>query len=492
MSHIQRLLALLYLVGFTTTLFAFLLLIPAGVSLYLGESSYTSFRDVFIATLALGAALFGLMRKRHSPLRWPDGFLLVTLTWTVLPLIASMPFWLYFARIGEPISFAHAYFEAVSGLTTTGSSVLNDLASLPKSIHVWRATLMWVGGLGVLVLAVAVLPHLGVGGSQVMRAETPGPMKDEKLTPRITSTAKGLYAIYLGLSALCALAYFVAGIRGTDIYIHMAATVSLGGFSSFDSSLGAFDNRWVEVVAMVFMLLSGINFATHFNAVRAHSPRPYWRCAETPYFLLITLSMGLFISLWLFGRGVYPDLEDALRYGMFNTISLLTTTGFSNTDYSRWPIFAPLLLLTFSCFTVSSASPGSGLKLIRMVLLIKHTRQELLRVVHPRAVVPIRLGGRTVEPRVMQGILAFLLLYIATLVTSTLLLIGSGLDPISGFSAALASLNNLGPGLGDVGPIKNYSELTSFQTWVCTVTMLLGRLELVTILVLLTPTFWRR
>lgn len=488
----KRLLSIFYLMGFATVLFALSMGIPAAVSLYADESSFSAFRDGFLFAFALGAVVLALTRREQRELQARDGFVLVALVWTVLPLIASVPLWLYFARAGAPISFTHAYFEAMSGLTTTGSTVLTGLEHLPASINVWRATLMWIGGMGILVLAVAILPLLGVGGSQVVRAETPGPMKDEKLTPRIASTAKGLYAIYLGLSALCAAAYYLAGLRGTDLYVHMAATVSLGGFSTADQSIAAFDSPMVELVAISFMLISGINFATHFSALRARSLQPYRYSVEAPYFLALCLCVGLAVSTWLYWQQVYADYLDALRYGMFNTISVVTTTGFANTDYASWPIFAPLVMLLFSCFTASSGSTGGGLKLIRVILMVKQARYELLRLVHPKAIAPILVARRIVDQRVLLGILAFFLLYITSLTAIALLLVFTGLDTLTAFTAALSSLNNTGPGLGMVGPAGSYADMTAVQTWVCTFAMLLGRLELITILVLFTPAFWRR
>ncbi len=488
----KRLLSILNMIGFTMMLFSLSMLIPAGVAAYTDDGTLDAFLEGFLLALVLGVVPFFLTRKHHRELQPRDGFLLVSLVWTVLPALATIPFLIYFSRAGIPLSFSAAYFEAMSGITTMGSTALSGLANLPPSIHVWRGTLVWIGGMGILVLAVAVLPLLGVGGSQVFRAETPGPMKDEKLTPRMAGTAKALYAIFLGISLLCWGAYYLAGLRGVDAFVHMTGTVALAGISTRDSSIGDFDSGAVEAVAMVFMVIAGINFATHFTVWRARSLGAYRRCPQTTSFLAILLLAGLAVSLFLYVRGVYPDAWEALRYGMFNTISVATTTGFANTDYATWPIFAPVLMLLLSCFTPSSGSTGGGLKLIRVILIMKQVRYELLRLVHPRAVSPVRLSSRIVESRVLLGVLAFLALYLIVLMVITLLLLLSGLDMTTALTAALACLNNTGSGLGAVGPSGSFASMSTFQMWICIFGMLLGRLELITVLVLFTPAFWRK
>lgn len=488
----KRLPSILHMIGFTMMLFSTSMLIPAGVALYTADGTHEAFLEGFALALALGIVPFFLTRGHQRELQPRDGFLLVSLVWTVLPALATIPLLIHFQRLDMPLSFTAAYFETMSGITTTGSTAFHDLEQFPPAIHVWRGTLVWIGGMGILVLTVAVLPLLGVGGSQVFRAETPGPMKDEKLTPRIAGTAKALYAIFLGLSLLCWGAYYLAGLRGVDAFVHMTATVALAGISTHDLSIAGFDSLPVELVTMVFMVIAGINFATHFTAWRARSPRPYLSCPQTPYYLLILFVTALVVSGFLYARGVYPDLGSALRYGVFNAISLATTTGFASTDYSAWPVFAPLLMLLISCFTASSGSTGGGIKLIRLILIAKQVSYELLRLVHPRAVSPIRLSNRVVDSRVLNGILAFLALYLLALMIIALLLLVSGLDPLTAFTAALACLNNTGSGAGQIGPAGSFSDFSTFQLWVCTFGMLLGRLELMTVLVLLTPAFWRK
>lgn len=488
----KRVLPILHLTGFTMVIFSLTMLVPIGVAAVTHDGTLMAFVDSFVIGLLLGGIPFAVTRRQQRELQARDGFLLVSLAWTLLPLIAAIPLLIHFSRAGIPISFTAAYFEAMSALTTTGATVLSNLDALPPAIHVWRAILVWVGGLGILVLAVAILPLLGVGGSQVVRAETPGPMKDDKLTPRIAGTAKALYAIYVGMSALCWLAYLAVGLSGVDAFVHMCATVALGGFSTLDANIGGFNSLAVEMVAIVFMLVSAINFATHYRVWRSRSLAAYRTCPETRYFLAIVLGCGLLVSVYLYASGIYSHVGDALRYGMFNAVSMATTTGFANTDFAAWPPAVTLLMLVVSCFAASSASTGGGIKLIRMLLVVRQAGFELLRLVHPRAVAPLRLGGRIVDPRVLQGVMGFLVLYAATLLVATLLLLASGLDGTTAVTAALASLNNTGTGLGLVGPAGSFANLTDFQIWVCIVTMLLGRLELATVLVLFTPMFWRR
>lgn len=488
----KRLLATLHILGLTMVLFACTMLIPLSVSFWLADEARDAFLDGFLLALGLGGAVWLFTRRSRCELRPRDGFVLVTMVWVVLPLVAAIPLLIYFHRIGVPLSFTDAYFEAMSGLTTTGATVLSKLDTLPPSINLWRATLIWLGGMGILVLAVAILPLLGVGGHQVVRAETPGPMKDERLTPRIASTAKALYAVYFGFSILCLLAYRAVGLSWFEAWCHMATTMGLGGFSIWDDGFLHFDSLGVEAVAMVFMLIAGINFATHFNALRQRSFGAYRRCPEALPYLGVVLGAGVVISIYLYVKNVYTDPLEALRYGMFNTISMATTTGYASADFSAWPLFAPLTMLLLSGFATSAGSTGGGIKMMRAILLLKQARNELVTMLHPHAISPVRIGERVVEPRTIMSVLAFMLFYGLSIGVFTSLLLLSGLDPIVAFSAVFASVNNTGPGLGPIGPMGTYAVLSDFQIWVCTFAMLIGRLELMTVLVLFTPVFWRK
>jgi trk system potassium uptake protein TrkH len=488
----NRLLAVLNLLGLTLALFALTMVLPLAVAIYTGDGALDAFVDALLGGVGAGGLLWAVTRRHRCELRPRDGFLLVSMVWVVLPLLAAVPLFIYFQRAGTPLSFTDGYFEAMSGLTTTGGTILTGLDRLPASINLWRATLVWLGGMGILVLAVAILPLLGVGGHQVFRAETPGPMKDERLTPRIAGTAKALYAVYFGFSLLCLLAYRWAGLSWFEAWCHMATTMGLGGFSTWDDGFAHFDSLRVELVAMVFMLIAGVNFATHYSALHSRSLLSYRRCPQTIPYLVVTLGAGLLISVFLYVEGVYTTVGSALRYGMFNTISVVTTTGYANVDYTLWPIFAPILMLVLSGIATSAGSTGGGIKMIRAILLAKQARNELVIMLHPHAVTPVRIQGRVVEGRVMASVFAFMLMYGLSIGVLTSLMLVSGLEPVTAFSAVLASVNNTGPGLGMVGPMGSFAVLTSFQTWICTFGMLIGRLELFTVLMLFTPAFWRK
>jgi trk system potassium uptake protein TrkH len=326
----------------------------------------------------------------------------------------------------------------------------------------------------------------------MFKAETPGPMKDTKLTPRITETAKGLWGVYFGITIACILAMKLAGMTWLDAVMHAFSTMGLGGFSSHDASYGYWDSPVIEAVTIVFMLVASLNFATHFLAVRRRSLLPYARDPEAGTVMLAMLGSVLMIALFLWWTATYPNFWTALRYSAFNVVSIASTTGFANTDFALWPIFAPLWMLYLSCFATSSGSTGGGMKMIRALVLLKQSVREFTRIIHPRAMVPLKIGGQAVENNLIFAVLAFMLVYGATMVGMSLLLTATGLDFITAFSAVAACINNMGPGLGQVGPATTYAVLTDFQTWVCTIAMLLGRLELFTLLVVFTPAFWRK
>ncbi|HEU4622136.1 MAG TPA: potassium transporter TrkG [Burkholderiaceae bacterium] len=469
------------------------MLVPLALSHGARDAAVSAYDESILLTLAAGAGMWAATFRFKRELQARDGFLLVSLVWTLLPAFATLPLLFWSREVGAPMSFTDAYFETVSGMTTTGSTVMTGLDALPPSINLWRHLLVWIGGMGILVLAVAILPLLGVGGSQIFKAETPGPMKDSKLTPRITETAKGLYAVYVAITIACVLAYRAAGMNWFDALCHAFSTMGLGGFSTHDASFEYFKaHPWVDVAAMVFMVIASINFGMHFLAWRRRSFNVYVQCPEAVWTLTTLVGGSLLVSGFLFMREVTPSWAEALRWGFFNTLSIATSTGFASTDFDRWPIFAPALMLFLSCFATSSGSTGGGIKMIRAIVLFKQTKRELSRALHPRLVTPVRLSGVQVDNAVVYAILAFMLLYGLIIITGTFLLLATGLDEKSAFTAMVASINNTGPGLGRVGPAGNYQSLTDFQTWVCTATMLLGRLELFTLLVLFTTSFWRR
>jgi len=485
------LLPVLRVLGMLMAVFSLTMGLPWGISWAQAEAVWRVYPLSMAVTMLAGLGLWWGLRRHDRELLPRHGVMLVTLVWVLLPLCASLPLMLAMHQLGRPMSFTHAYFEVVSGLSTAGSTVLSGLDTLPASVNVWRTFLQWLGGMGILILAVAVLPLLGVGGSQLFKAEAAGPVKDAKLTPRMTETAKGLWGVYAFFSLACTLAYWWGGMGLLDALMHMFTTLSLGGLSPYDASFGHFQSPLLEAIAVFFMLLAGCNFALYFVALRRRSLRGLWRDPELRATLLVLVGGGLLVSVLLWLKGTYAPLE-ALRHGMFNVVSIATTTGFSTVDYLQWPVFAPVFMLLLSGVATSAGSTGGGIKMVRMLILLKQARREMKRLAHPRAVQPVRLGDAVVDSGVIFSVLAFMLVYGGTVIGLSMLLLLTDLDPVTAFSAVLASVNCMGPGLGAVGPSSNFSVLTDFQLWVCTLAMLLGRLEFLSVMALLAPSFWRR
>lgn len=463
-------------------------LLPIAVSVYYHDGATQAFTISMAVNFAAGFAMWFSTRNRKDELTSRDGILLVVLAWCGGAAFATLPL----LMVIPGLSFTDAYFETMSGLTTTGSTVLSGLDALEPSINFWRCLLVWLGGMGLIVLAVAILPLLGVGGRQIFKAETPGPMKDEKLTPRITETAKGLWVVYAIISMACVFAYRGAGMSWFDATVHMFSTMGLGGFSSHDASFGYWNSPLIEAVAILFMLIASINFGTHFLAVRNRSLRPYRGDPEILWCLGTMLGSCLLVAAYLLFKDTYADFLSALRFASFNVISIATTTGYASTDFNEWPIFAPLWMLFLCSFASCSGSTGGGIKMIRARLLYIQVYREFVRLLHPTAAVPAKLAGHVIDNKVIFAVLAFLFIYIASIVVLTLVMTASGLDVLTAFSAVVASINNMGPGLNEVGPATTYAVLDDFQTWVCTFAMLLGRLELFTVLIVFTPVFWRK
>lgn len=481
----------LRVLGVLLVFFALSMAVPLGASWLLEENVWQAWPGAMGITVVVGLVLWAALRNHKQELQPRHGVILVTLVWVCLPLSASLPMMLVYHQLGQSLPFTYAYFEAVSGLTTAGASVLSGLDTLPVSLNIWRTFLQWIGGMGILILAVAIMPLLGVGGSQLFRAEAAGPVKDTKLTPRITGTAKGLWGVYAVFSLSCFFAFWLGGMTPLDALMHMFTTVSLGGLSSHDASFGYFQSPLLEAIAFVFMVAASCNFALYFVAMRKGHWQGFWRDPEMRATVGVLLMGSVLVALLLWAKGRY-DLVDALRYGMFNTVSVATTTGFATTDYLTWPVFAPVFMLILSGMATSAGSTGGGIKMMRMLILFSQARRELTRLVHPRAVQPVVLGGRVVDNRMIFAVMAFMLVYGGTIVLLSMLLMLTDLDPLTAFSAVVASVHCLGPGLGAVGPASTYAALSDFQIWVCTLGMLLGRLEILSFLALLTPAFWRR
>jgi len=485
MSHF---LSVANLLGKIIAVFALTMLIPYGIAIWSDDGSSTIFSDSILITFISGIVISLITFPYKKELQIRDGFLLVVLVWLLLPCFGMLPLLNYFPEL----SIAKAYYEATSGLTATGGTVLTGLDTLPYSINLWRGEMVWLGGMGLIVLAVAILPMLGVGGRQLFKAEIPGPMKEAKLTPRIAETAKGLWLVYLVLTIACLIAYKLAGMNWFDAIMHAFTTLGLGGFSSHDASYGYWNSPLIEFVAMVFMLISGINYATHFLVWRTNSLSSYQNDPEIRPYIYIVLSSCIFLAVYLWLMGVYDDPLHALRYAAFNTISVATTTGYSNTDYSLWPIFAPLWMLFLSGFCTSSGSTGGGIKMIRVRILYRQFFREMITIMHPQAISPVKLGRNIISNQIIFAVLVFLFVYLSSIILITLLLTLSGLDEMTAFSAAVASFNNLGPGLNQIGPATTYASLSDFQIWICSFSMLLGRLEFYTLLIVFTAAFWRK
>jgi trk system potassium uptake protein TrkH len=481
--------AIIALVGRLVLLFALLMLVPLVASWTDGWRAAQEFAQAMGLTIAGGLALLLPTLRHHSEELQPrDGFLLVGITWMVLPAFGAVPLWLAIPGMGV----TDAYFEAMSGFTATGATVVKGLDGLPLAVNVWRCFLNLIGGLGIVVLAVAILPLLGVGGSQLFKSEITGPMKDQKLTPRVADTARGLWVIYTLAAIACVLAYRWAGMSWSDAFMHMCSTMSLGGLSSHDQSFGFWNSPTIEMVAVFFMVLSGVNFALYFAAWRRRSVGLLWRDVELRAYLLVLVGAIALVTVYLLLHGEYPDAAETLRHAAFHVVSVATTTGYTTQDYAAWPTFLPPFLMLLGCFATCAGSTGGGIKMLRLILLLKQSQRELVRIVHPNVVNPVVLGGVTVSPRVMHSVIAFMMLYGMTLVALTMVLLLSGMDMVSAFTAVMACINNIGPGLGEVGPALNFAGLTEFQKWVLIVAMPLGRLELLSLLVLFTPQFWRR
>jgi trk system potassium uptake protein TrkH len=474
--------------GYVVMIFAAAMVVPLMFALVGGDKALRDYDIAVVVTAGSGLLLVLLTRRFRRELQPRDGFLLVTLVWTVLPAFATLPLMLHLPGM----TFTRAYFEAMAGLTTTGATVLSGLDQLPLSINVWRHLMQWLGGMGILVLVVAILPLLGVGGAQAFKAETAGPMKESRLTPRIADTAKALYLIYFALSLACMLAYRWAGMSWADAFMYMCSTVSIGGFTPHDASFAYWNSPRLEYVAVVFMVLSGFNFSMHFLAWRRRSLAVYASDPESRAYAFTLVAACLFVATYLLAMDVYADWGVSFRHALFNVVSIVTTTGYASVDYNQWPIFAPVLMLFLAGFTSCAGSTGGGIKMIRGLILLKQARREMTRILHPRSINPVVVGSSPIENNVIFAVLAFMLMYGAAITWLTFLMLMSGLDVVTAFTAIVACINNVGPGLNGVGPSANYGGLSTFEQWVCIFAMLIGRLELFSVLVLFTPAFWRR
>lgn len=473
------------ILGILLMLFSMTMIPPMIISFIYDDNQISLFAEALAITLCLGLLIWIPVRNRRKELRVRDGFIVTVLFWLVLSFSGSIP--LYFTTALE-LSYVDAYFESLSGLTTTGATVITGLDDLPKSLLWYRQQLQWLGGMGIIVLAVAILPMLGIGGMQLYRAEAPGPVKDSKLTPRITETAKALWYIYLGLTVICALAYWAAGMSLFDAISHSFSTVAIGGYSTHDASIGYFDSTAVELIAIFFMFASGINFALHFTAWRSNSASIYFNDPEFKFYAFIIAAVSVITVITLIATETYT-LSESVVTGLFEVVSIATTTGFATADFSQWPFVLPFLLFVIAFIGGCAGSTGGGMKAIRVLLIYKQGSREIKRLVHPNAIIPVKLGNKPVPDRVIEAVWGFFSVYLLVFVVLLLLMLATGLDQVTAWSAVGACINNLGPGLGDVA--VHYGNLPDSSKWILCFAMLMGRLEIFTLLILFTPTFWR-
>ncbi|WP_410013105.1 Trk system potassium transporter TrkH [Sodalis sp. C49] len=478
--------AITRIVGLLVMLFSGTMIVPGLVALIYRDGAGSAFTQTFFFALLIGLVLWLPNRQQKHELKSREGFLIVVLFWTVLGSVGALPF--LFAEHPD-LSVTDAFFESFSALTTTGATSLVGLDGLPKAILFYRQMLQWFGGMGIIVLAVAILPILGVGGMQLYRAEMPGPLKDNKMRPRIAETAKTLWLIYITLTIACALALWGAGMSVFDAISHSFSTIALGGFSTHDASIGYYNSPMINTIVAVFLLISGCNYGLHFAVLSGHNLRVYWRDPEFRMFISVQFILVMVCTLILWRYDVYQSGLQTLNQAFFQVVSMATTAGFTTDSIARWPLFLPILLLCSAFIGGCAGSTGGGLKVIRILLLYLQGSRELKRLVHPNAVYTIKLGNRALPERILEAVWGFFSAYVLVFIVSMLAIIATGVDNFSAFAAVTATLNNLGPGLGVVA--ENFSSMNAVAKWILILTMLFGRLEVFTLLVLFTPTFWR-
>ncbi len=473
--------------GIFVLIFSTGMIAPMVVAWIYGEAEWLNFLFTMLVLIAVGLLLWLPNRNRPSEVHARDGFVIVASFWLVLGLLGTLPF-LFSTSVD--LSLTDAFFESTSALTTTGATVMSGLDFLPKSILFYRQLLQWFGGMGIIVLAVAVLPMLGIGGMQLFRAETPGPNKDNKLTPRITETAKSLWYLYITFTAICALAYWYAGMSLFDAICHSFTTIATAGMSPHDASMGYFNNAMIEWIAIFFMFISGITFATHFLAFRRGSLWVYFRDEETVTYFAIVVTAISVIWLTLVVHDINDNSFQVLRQTIFQVVSYLTTTGYSTTDISLWPFHISLIVVSLSFFGACAGSTAGGMKIVRIIIATRQVLREIYQLIHPRAIFSVKLNNQPVEYRVIQSVWVFLLVHLVIFFVLMQILLITGMDFITAYSTAASAINNLGPALGEA--VSNWSSLNSVAKWLLSLAMIMGRLEIFTLLVLLTPMFWRK
>ncbi len=472
--------------GLLLMVFSFAQVPPILVDLIYSEGEYLTFVFSFILTVFGGLVLWWPFRAIKKSFRLREGVLIVVSFWIVLSLFGTLPF-LITESISN-LSFSNAFFESMSGLTTTGATVLSQLDDLPKSILFYRQQLQWLGGMGIIVLAVAVLPLLGVGGMELYHAESSGIAKD-RLTPKLRNTAIALWKIYLSLTVLCALAYFFSGMSIFDAISHSFSTVAIGGFSTHDSSIGYFNSIPIEMIAMFFMFLAGINFSLHFVAWNNRSLVDYIKDSEFKTYAMVLLSASAIVIIALSLNSEYGSTSETIRHSLFQTISIATTTGFTSQNYSNWPAAIPVFLIMVSFIGACVGSTGGGIKVVRVLVMFRLGMKEIHKFIRPNAQVSIKLNKASINEKALVSVLGFFSLYAISFIFIMMLLMFAGLDQVTAYSATAATMNNLGPGLGEVA--QNYGSLGETAKWILSFSMLIGRLEVLTIIAIFHRAFWR-
>jgi trk system potassium uptake protein TrkH len=475
------------ILGLMLMLFSLTMLPPIGVSMLYADGHWRPFLAAFLVVAAVGLLLWLPVRKVRRDLRLRDGFLVVAVFWIFLGLAGATPLLLSDVPL---LSFTDAVFEAVSGFTTTGATVIIGLDRLPMSILYYRQQIQWFGGMGIIVLAVALLPVLGIGGMSLYKAETPGPFKYHKLTPRITQTAKAIWTVYALLTAACALGFWLAGMSGFDAIGHAFAALATGGFSTHDASFAYFDSAAIEAVATVFMFLGGSSFALHFLVFRSRDPKLYWRDTEFHAYFWLIVALILGAAAYLTLAGEFASFATSLRHASFQIVSIQTSTGFLTTGFAHWPGPVPAFMMLLTLVCACAGSTSGGMKIIRWLIVFRQGIVELKRLVHPSAEIPVKLAGRPVPQRIINGVAGFFAMYFVVFAALMFLLMMFGLDQVTAWSAIAACINNVGPGLGDVA--STFKDVPDSGKWVCTIAMLVGRVEIFTFVLLLTPAFWER
>ncbi|KTC97586.1 TrkH family potassium uptake protein [Legionella erythra] len=479
---------ILRLIGLLLMMFSFSMVSPLLINVIFHEDFWKPFVTAFACTFFTGALLAFLFNKQHTELKIRDGFLIVALFWVVLCSFASLPF--IFAISHHDHSITDAIFESVSGFTTTGASIITQLETLPHALLFYRQQLQFLGGMGIVVLAVAILPMLGVGGMQLYRAETPGPMKDSKLTPRIAQTAKALWSIYVLLTLLCMLCYWLAGMDWFDALGESFATVSTGGFSMHDASFAYYDSDLIELIACLFMLLGGSSFALHFMILKKRSLKHYWEDEEFRSYIAFLIIVIGFVTWSLVINGFFDEKHHALIKSTFNIISMATTTGFVSAPFSTWPTYVPVLIMLAALIGGCAASTSGGIKVIRALLIYKQSRREIYHLLHPNAIIPIKFGKQILPESILQSMWGFISVFLGLFIFLMLLFMALGNDFITSFSSMIAAMANAGAGLGAVS--QNFAELTRASKWVLIFAMIAGRLEIFSLLIIFSRQFWQK